>query len=204
MRKKYVIRILLAFGIVFITWFVFTKHILVGVSNALVYGDPLVKVEAIVVLSGSGSGNRIKAAAKLYHEGFGRKLFFSGYEVYPSTFTGDLMKTYALKLGVPESQIVTEVTNEESSTRGESIANLKLLKKNNIYKFIIVTSAYHTRRTKLIYDKTISLLGHDKVTFLVFPAKDPKIPIQNWWKLRTGQKGIFIEYIKSIAFYFNL
>ena len=67
---------------------------------------PFVKADAIVVLAG-GTGSRIEAAARLYREGFGEKLLFSGFRVYPETYTSSLMKTYALKLGVPEGNIIT-------------------------------------------------------------------------------------------------
>ena len=79
----------------------------------------------------------------------------------------------------------------------------KSIKKKGIKKFILVTSAYHTRRAKLVYEKAVSLLGYD-IEFLVYPAPDPFVPIEGWWKIRTGQKGIFLEYAKSIAYYFNL
>ena len=113
--------------------FIFSEFLLNCVSRALVYEDKIVKAEAILVLSGSGTGNRIKTAADLFHKGFGKKIFFSGFKVYPETTTSALMKKYALKLGVPENKIVTEISDGESSTRGESIANLKLLKKYIIF-----------------------------------------------------------------------
>ena len=150
-----------------------------------------------------GNGNRIEAAARLYREGFGEKLLFSGFRVYPETYSSSFMKTYALKLGVPEVNIITYNPDVEVSTRGESLANLELLKMNRMKKFIIVTSTYHTRRTNLIYKRAVSLLEYD-VEFLVYPAPDPYIPIKSWWKIRSGQKGIFFEYVKSIAYYFNL
>ena len=181
---------------------IFLEPLLRGVSRVLVHEDPIVKADAIVVLAG-GKGSRIEAAARLYREGFGEKLLFSGFRVYPETYTSSLMKTYALKLGVPEDNIITSNPDVEVSTRGESLANLELLKMNRMKKFIIVTSTYHTRRTNLIYKRAVSLLEYD-VEFLVYPAPDPYVPINSWWKIRTGQKQIFFEYTKSIAYYFNL
>ena len=181
---------------------IFLEPLLRSVSRVLVHEDPLVKADAIVVLAG-GKGSRIEAAARLYREGFGEKLLFSGFRVYPETYTSSLMKTYALKLGVPEVNIITSNPDVEVSTRGESLANLELLKMNRMKKFIIVTSAYHTRRTNLIYKRAVSLLEYD-VEFLVYPAPDPYVPINSWWKIRSGQKQIFFEYVKSIAYYFNL
>ena len=199
MKKK--IGFLLAFGIAFAMCVIFYESVLSNISHSLVHEDPLFKAEAIVILAGSNTGNRIKAAVKLYNDGFGDKLVFSGFEVYPGTYSSTLMKTYALNLGVPENKIIASNTDEEVSTRGESIANLKLLDKHNIKSFILVTSAFHTRRAQLIYERTIALTGSD-VRFSTYPAPDPQIPIRDWWMLRTGQKGIFLELIKSIAFYF--
>jgi uncharacterized SAM-binding protein YcdF (DUF218 family) len=163
----------------------------------------LTKTGAIVVLVGSSTGNRIKEAARLYHDGFANKLVFSGFEVYPGTHSSTLMKTYAQKLGVPENNIITKNTDVEVSTQGESLANLKLLEEQQIKSFILVTSSFHTRRAQLIYERSISISEYD-IKFWVSPAKDPLAPIDSWWKLRTGQKIIFYEYIKSVAYYFNL
>jgi len=200
-KKSVLIITFLVFGGIFILGIIFSEPLLKSVSQVLVYKDPLVETEAIVVLAG-GMGNRVETAARLYQEGFGEKLFFSGFEMYPGTYTSTLMKNYALELGVPEDKIVASISDVEVSTRGESIANLELLNKNHIKKFILVTSAFHTRRSKLMYEDAVLLLGYD-IEFLVYPAPDPHAPILGWWKLRTGQKTIFYEYIKSIAYYFT-
>jgi uncharacterized SAM-binding protein YcdF (DUF218 family) len=202
MRKRFFMKIFLVFGIILVAGVIFSEQLLTFASKALVYEDPLVKTEVIVVLGG-GNGNRIEAAARLYEDGFGEKLYFSGFRIYPETYTSGLMKKYAIKLGVPGDKIVASIPDVEVSTRGESVANLELLKKNGIKKFILVTSAYHTRRSKLMYENAIELLGYD-IEFLVYPAPDPFVPIKNWWKIRSGQKGLFFEYVKSIAYYFKL
>ncbi len=201
--NKYVVRFVGFIGVIFTIGFIFSETLLIGAYRILVHDDPLVNSEAIVVLAGSHTGNRIKEAAKLYHDGHGKKIVFSGFELYPDTNTSTLMKNYALKLGVPEKDIIAEISGGEVSTRGESVSNLEILKKNQIKNFILVTSAFHTRRAKLIYEKTNSLLGHG-FKCLVHPANDPLVPIDEWWRMRTGQKAIFLEYVKSIAYYFNL
>ncbi len=201
MKRRILTGALVVVGVILVTGVIFSEPMLNGVSRALVYENSLIKTEAIVVLAG-GNGSRVETAAKLYHEGFGEKLFFSGFRVYPGTYTSTLMKNYALKLGVHEDEIIASIPDVEVSTRGESVANLKLLKKHHIKKFILVTSAYHTRRAKLMYENAVSSLGYD-IEFIVYPAPDPFVPIQGWWKLRTGQKGIIFEYLKSIAYYLN-
>jgi uncharacterized SAM-binding protein YcdF (DUF218 family) len=182
---------------------IFSETLLIEAHRILMHEDRLIKSEAIVVLAGSWTGNRIKEAVKLYQKGFGKKLVFSGYQLYPEAFTVTLMKTYAVKLGVPENNIITSIIKKEISTKGESISNLELLKKHQIKNFILVTSAFHTRRANLVYEKTISSLGFN-MEFVTHPAPDPSVPANEWWKLRTGQKAVFLEYLKSIAYYFNL
>ncbi len=188
MKKSFLIKTFLIFGVIVLLSVIFSEPLLNGISRALVHEDPLVKVDAIVVLAG-GNGNRIEAAARLYHEGFGKRLFFSGFRLYPGIYTSTRMKNYALKLGVPEDNMIISIPDVEVSTRGESVANIDLLKKNQVKNFILVTSSYHTRRAKLIYENTISLSESD-IKFLVYPAKDPFVPIQGWWRVRTAQKGV--------------
>lgn len=81
---------------------VFSESLLVRVYQGFIHEDSLVKSEALVVLTGSHTGNRMKAAAKLYYEGFAKKLVFSGFLTHPETYTSTLMKNYALKSGFLE------------------------------------------------------------------------------------------------------
>jgi uncharacterized SAM-binding protein YcdF (DUF218 family) len=203
LKSKFTTKLLIFIGICSALGIFYSKPILQSISRALVHQDSLTTTDAIVVLAGSSTGNRIKEAARLYHEGFANKLVFSGFQIYPGTHSSTLMKTYAQKLGVPENNILTKNTDEDVSTQGESLANLKLLEEQQIKSFILVTSSFHTRRAQLIYERSISLLGYD-IKLLVSPAKDPIAPIDSWWNLRTGKKMIFLEYIKSVAYYFKL
>ena len=95
MKSKFTTKLLIFFGICSGLGIFYSKPILQSISRALVHEDSLTKTEAIVVLVGSRTGNRIKEAARLYHEGFADKLIFSGFEVYPETPSSVLMKTYA-------------------------------------------------------------------------------------------------------------
>jgi uncharacterized SAM-binding protein YcdF (DUF218 family) len=200
MKNKYILKIFMAFALLFTVSLIFSESLLTAISRNLVYEDRLIKAEAVVVLSGSISGNRIKAAVDLYHRGFAEKLVFSGFEFYPGSHSNALMKKYALSLGVAEQDIITEASDEEISTRGESLANLKLIKKHNIKRFILLTSAFHTKRAQRIYKETLDKSGIE-MDFTVFPASDPLVPIESWWTLRTGQKQIFFEYVKLLAYF---
>ena len=162
------------------------------------------KVPAIVVLSGSGTGNRIKTAAQLFHKGFGEKIIFSGFKVYPETTTSTLMKKYALKLGVPEKKYCDRNLGRRIKHSRRKHCQFKPTKKIKYYKVYpgYLYAPHKEGKINLSADYQAIRKG-----FRVFGCILPQIhrfPIQGWWKLRTGQISIFLEYLKSVAYYFDL
>ena len=199
MNKKFVIifsTILVLTGTAIIS----SEQVLQKIGNYLVYQGPLEPAEAIIVLSGSGTGNRIEAGAELFKKGLGKFIVISGDEVYPGYYTHTLMKNYAINMGVPEDKIIASKIEGEISTWGEGIDNLGKLKENNFKSFILVTSAFHSYRAHIIYDQLISDLGYS-FKWSVYPANDPQVPIKDWWQERAARKVIFIEFIKLLYFF---
>ena len=202
MKRKYIWGGLGVFALLTVLVIYFFPHFFLSrISQALVVEDPLRRVSAIVVLAGSSSGNRVQTASQLFQQGYADYMVFSGFEVYPGMHTHTMMKNYAIQLGVPDQKILTLPAEGEVSTFGEAIANLKILEKNGLNDFILVTSGYHTRRARFVYRKLIAEHDYD-MDFIVHPASDPNIPINGWWKTRTGQKGIFYEITKNIYYRF--
>ena len=199
MNKKFVIifsTILVLTGTAIIS----SEQVLQKIGNYLVYQGPLEPAEAIIVLSGSGTGNRIEAGAELFKKGLGKFIVISGDEVYPGYYTHTLMKNYAINMCVPEDKIIASKIEGEISTWGEGIDNLGKLKENNFKSFILVTSAFHSYRAHIIYDQLISDLGYS-FKWSVYPANDPQVPIKDWWQERVARKVIFIEFIKLLYFF---
>jgi len=195
------------FIIIFLTILVLTgtaiissEQILQKIGNYLVYQGSLEPAEVIVVLSGSGNGNRIRAGAELFKKGLGKYMLISGTKVYPGYYTHTFMKNYAISLGIPKDKIIASKIEGEISTWGEGIDNLKKLKENNFKHFTLVTSSFHSYRAYLIYDQLISDLGYN-FKWSVYPAEDPRVPIKDWWKKRIAKKAIVMEFIKFFYFY---
>ena len=200
MKKKVVSSTLALAGLFFLVLYLFPEFILTKFSKVLVYEDALVPAEAIVVLSGSWSGNRMSGGALLFKKGFGKFVVFAGHEIYPGTNKSVLMKKYAVQLGVPEKNILIKPEiSGDLSTWGEGQAILKLLGEKDIKSFILVTSKFHTRRAHAVYKKLINE-SRTNIKFQVYGAEDPDIPIKNWWKTRVGKKVIFMEYLKTLNY----
>lgn len=179
--------------------FVFRVPLLEKIGSNLVWQDELKPSDAIVVLAGSHTGNRVEEAVRIFDKGMGKVIVFSGYTYYPEMDSHVGMKQYAIKLGVPGEKIITEKAIGENSTWGEALSNLKQLQRLNAKSFILVTSSFHTRRSHSVYELAIESL-HMDIVFLVQPAPDPKVPFPRWWKIRSGQKYVLMEYLKSLYY----
>lgn len=200
MKRKTVSSTLAIAGLFFLVLYFYPEFILAKISEALVYEDALVPAEAIVVLTGSMSGNRMSSGASLFKKGFGKFVVFAGYEIYPGTNKYELMKKYAIQLGVPEGSILIQPEiSGDLNTWGEGQTILKLLGEKDIKSFILVTSKFHTRRAQAVYKKLINK-SKANIKFQVYGAEDPNIPIKNWWKTRLAKKTIFLEYLKTLNF----
>ncbi len=172
------------------------------VFRAVAYGDTLQPSGAIVVLGGASSGVRMRKGVELFKAGYGQWMVFSGNEIYPGYDRETMMKKYAVSLGVPKNKIVAKKIGSEISTWGEAITNLDTLKEMGIKKFILVTSAYHSRRSYKVYCDQIALGDYD-MEIRSAPAPDPDAPENGWWKIRSGQNLIFNEYVKSLYYLIN-
>ena len=128
--------------------------------------ENLEKVDAIVILGGMLKIYEFENNYTVEWEDADR--FFKGIELYNSfksdkiVFTGgkslfnmtavsegSVLKNYALKYGVLEEDII--VTKEVLNTYDESLAVSEVLGENKTV--ILVTSAFHMKRAKLLFEK---------------------------------------------------
>jgi len=122
--------------------------------------------DAIVVLSGIlaineigdstyiewGDPDRFYGGIDLFEAGKAQKLVFTGAKMpwnKNRKTEGVVLKEYAIKYGIPSNNIF--VTKDVENTADEAIAVKELLGSNK--KIILVTSAYHMYRAKMIFEK---------------------------------------------------
>tara|TARA_Y100001936_G_scaffold237242_1_gene267600 strand:+ start:786 stop:1403 length:618 start_codon:yes stop_codon:yes gene_type:complete len=192
--------LIIAFFFVALIIFIFKIPLLDKIGDNLVYRSKLVPSDAIVVLAGSPKGNRIEEAVQLFKKGMGKVMVFVGYPLYPGINSDEVMKNYAISLGVPEENIIARKLTGEISTLGEALCNLKQLELLKAKSFILVTSSHHTRRSRRTYEFAMKKLDM-KLILRVQPAHDPRVPIPGWWKIHSGKREILFEYIKSFYYF---
>ena len=131
--KKYII--------LFICLFFFTIYYFLGnVSHLLVKQSSNFpsKPDAIVVLGG-GDGNRIKKAADFYTQSNANYMIMTAGPIFDSSYA-KLMKDYAIKLGIPESNIILE--QQSLSTKDHPNYLIPIFKNYDIKNIVIVTVCF--------------------------------------------------------------
>jgi len=171
-------------------WFV------LGVGRWLVSEDPLVKAQAIVVLSGR-LPMRALAAAELYRQGFADEIWlthsaepgaslaalgipFDGEEVYNTRVL--------LHEGVPP-QAVRILPEPIVNTADEMAAIAAALPADKSGTVIIVTSKVHTRRTRELWKRIAN--GRGRAIIRAAP-EDPFDP-GHWWRTSGGALDVVRE-----------
>lgn len=194
MKRKLIIGILVIFLIGII-------YCLLNLGSFLVVSDDLEKSDAIVVFSGD-NGVRTEVGVELLKEGYGEYLILSGGKVYDDVTMAELMKNHAIKLGVDENKILID---DKSLTTYENAEFTKeIMEKNNFKSLIVVTSDYHTRRSKLTMEKSLedTLIDGQNVEVIVTPSKEEEFNIK-WWTSGNSILLIISEYLKLIGYWIN-
>ena len=164
----------------------------------LVVNDILDKSDAIVVLGSDPRGMREDWAAILYKKGLGKKIIMCGYQVGWQASTAEIMKRHALALGVPEGAIILDYGWNNNGTWDNAINCLKIVRENNFKSAIVVTSNYHTRRSRYAFKK---VFRDSNVRILISPCPGGSFAPGEWWKSRELSKSVFLEYTKLIYYF---
>jgi len=168
----------------------------------LVVSDPLKKSDAIVSLGG-GDPQRCVVAAGLYKQKWADEIITTGNvqpdyaEVLGRELTfARLAKTLLVKNGVPEDDVI--VLNEGTSTYEEAVALKEYCSAHDLKRLIIVTTIYHTRRTRGVFRKVFDDSG---VEIIVRPATGGKYAAEGWWTREEDLIFVNNEWVK-LGLYF--
>jgi uncharacterized SAM-binding protein YcdF (DUF218 family) len=167
-------------------------------GDFLVVKDKLEKSDVIIVLGTDPKGDREAWAATLYEKGLAKRIIMCGYEVGWQVSTAEIMKRHAVHLGVPEQAIILDYGWDNNGTWDNAINSLKIVKENSFKSAIVVTSNYHTRRSKYAFKRVFKA---SNVRILISPCPRGSFAPGEWWKSRKLVKSVFLEYIKLLYYF---
>lgn len=171
------------------------RPLLASLSRLLVAADRLEKADAAVVLGGERSyeGNRVRAAVRLYREGWVRKVVLSGPRIGYGIYETELSLPLAVSQGIPKSDILA-IPNAALSTRDEAQLLTGMLERKGIRSLYVVTANFHARRARRIFLRA----SGGRLRVLAYPTPDDWFDPEHWWQSREGRATFVLECLKSV------
>jgi len=194
-RNRYT-RALLIFSITVCLFYLFHVEILNYIARQLVYRDNINPSDAIVVLAGDQTGERLMAGISLFKKGYGKIIVFWGGPIYWKITNAELFLRQMKECGIgPESAVWSEERLLQNSTLGEAQVNMSLLKGKGARSFILVTSNYHSARARYVY---APLAEKNGMKIYIWPSQTSDVNLERWWRDREMAKIVFIELQKAV------
>lgn len=191
------------------------EHIFRTLSLLLLVDDfPNPPADIVLVLRGGSGYERIISAYQAYRNGLVRKICIprSLGDVAPLVVEGkkivlpsgqELCLNILRQLGVPDTDIILDLQIPGGGSRGEAIRIKRCVDSmKGVDHVLIITSWYHTRRARLIYNRVFSGSG---IKVSIQPAMHfAKTTADNWWQYRYETVRVAEEMIKLLLAYLNL
>jgi uncharacterized SAM-binding protein YcdF (DUF218 family) len=170
---------------------VFAPALLQAAGDFLVIRDSLEPADAVIAISGDGTGERAAAAAALVLAGYGRWLIVSG----SADGAAAAMARVAMRAGVPEGRIL--VDDRAESTVQNARNSARLLRRHRLRRAILVTSPYHTRRAAMAFREEFRRWG---LEVRVTATEHSFFDVDRWWTREFDRWLVTREYGKIAAF----
>jgi uncharacterized SAM-binding protein YcdF (DUF218 family) len=209
LTKRRVALVFLVLGICGLSAYVGRPLYLPHLGEFLVHADPLEKADAIVILAGDDTaGSRVLEAVSLLRGGWAEVLMVSDAPIAWGVTAGELARKQAVELGVPPRQII-EVSSHSPAGRGQlldsTLSESQLLlaewQKRKYKTVIVVTSNFHTRRARRIFQRLSKDAG---IRVLLHPSTDTSFHVDRWWTRRADARMWLLEMQKLAFSYFEL
>jgi uncharacterized SAM-binding protein YcdF (DUF218 family) len=175
--------------------------ILRSAAQAFITEDELRPADAIVVLGDDNyPADRATRAAELFHARWAPVVVASGRYLRPHASLADLMARDLAERKVPADAILP-LRHRADSTRSEAAAIGDLARERRWRRLIIVTSSYHTGRSRFIFRDVLPA----DLEIRVAPAADSDFDPHSWWQSREGRKTFVRESLAwSLAIWESL
>lgn len=167
------------------------RPILTATARYLIAQDPLGPADVIVVLSGGFGDERVRQAADLYHQRLAPIVLLSGGEEMVGISIPELQRRQALGHGVPESALRVEPGS--TSTADQARFLRPMLEGMGVRRALVVTSSFHTRRTRYLFRRTFH---SSPVEIRVYPVQQDVFQLSDWWTRDWETEQVVLEYIK--------
>jgi uncharacterized SAM-binding protein YcdF (DUF218 family) len=196
-RGGIIFRFIFLLSFLFLIFLVYlARHPLLRIAGEFwIVDDPPSAADAIVILGDDNYfAERAERAAQLYRAGDAPRVVASGRYLRPYATVADLMLHDLKERGVPESAIV-RLPHRAANTQEEAEVNAHLIHERGWKRILLVTSNYHTRRSRYIFERVLP----PGTTLQVVSAPDTEYNPDRWWESHVGRSIFFHEFGGMLA-----
>jgi uncharacterized SAM-binding protein YcdF (DUF218 family) len=169
--------------------YLFRHPLLRAAGGFWVVSDAPEPADAILILGDDDyEADRVARAAELYQGRWAPLVVGSGRYLRPYASVAQFMQRDLTERGVPSSAVVVFAHNA-ANTREEALALRRLAVERHWRHVLVVTSNYHTRRTRYIFRR----VWPPAFEFRVIAANDLHYDPDHWWESRGSLKTFFYE-----------
>jgi uncharacterized SAM-binding protein YcdF (DUF218 family) len=197
-RSGLLAAVLASVTLVLVVLYFAREPVLFGLGKVLVHTEAPVHVDAVVVIGGDASGNRILKAAQLVKDGYAPIAIVSGAGAQYGFHESELAIELAVKHGFARETMLP-LRYAAASTKDEAIADIRALRERGAHSYILVTSSSHTARAMRVFRGTAPDLEIHTVA-----AFQPHWNDGKWWVEREGRKAWLFEAMKTVGDFIGL
>jgi uncharacterized SAM-binding protein YcdF (DUF218 family) len=166
------------------------RPILRFAAESWIVEDPLDKADALIVLGDDNFyADRATRGAQLFREGKAPVIVASGRRLRPNAGIAELMEHDLAERGVPRDKIV-RFAHDTDSTLEEAQALARLIRESKWRSVIVVTSNFHTRRSRYIIRRVFP----QGLVVRIASASDGDFDPEHWWEKRKSIKELTREF----------
>jgi uncharacterized SAM-binding protein YcdF (DUF218 family) len=171
------------------------RPILRFAGESWIVDETLDHADAIIVLSDDNFyADRVTRAAELMRDGKAPLVVASGRRLRPYAGIAELMQHDLIERGVAKEKILV-FAHDADSTRDEAQALANFVTEKKWTTVLLVTSNYHTRRTRYVFRNIFPA----NVQLAVVSARDGDFDPQQWWQKRKSLKYFMREFLGMIV-----
>lgn len=171
--------------------YLFRHPLLRAAGGFWVVSEAPAPADAILILGDDDyEADRATRAAELYRGRWAPLVVGSGRYLRPYASIAQLMQHDLTERGVPASAVVV-FAHYAQNTREEAQALRKLAVERHWRHVLVVTSNFHTRRTRYIFRR----VWPPDYEFRVIAASDASYDATDWWETRSGMKTFLYESV---------
>jgi len=163
-----------------------------------VIDQPAAHADALLLLGDDNFyADRAPHAAELIRHGVAPVVVASGRRLRPGAGVVELQEHDLIERGVPKDKII-RFPHDAESTLEEAVALSRLCTERHFHSVIVVTSNYHARRARHIFDKVFP----PTITVSVAGAHDGDFDPEHWWEKRKSQE-LFVHEVVGMMVAFG-